>query len=174
VKKLSLLIVFLESHRVQTQTLHYRGKQAFDMLQLNLKPLQVMSVAISSLVDVLSNIRDLRSDPSSILKEVDIFSPHGVSELLKLLLGSLNLLVLVANYLPVAGVQELHLIFHRFPLFLYFVDCGLDIMSLGHILVPCELGQMGHPTVKDLGSLDHIFERGENYVLDLSGNLKGL
>ena len=133
-----------------------------------------MSVAISSLVDVLSNIRDLRSDPSSILKEVDIFSPHGVSELLKLLLGSLNLLVLVANYLPVAGVQELHLIFHRFPLFLYFVDCGLDIMSLGHILVPCELGQMGHPTVKDLGSLDHIFERGENYVLDLSGNLKGL
>lgn len=56
-----------------------------------------MSVAVSSLVDVLSNIRDLRSDPSPILKEVDIFSPHGVSELLKLILGGLDLLVLVAN-----------------------------------------------------------------------------
>ena len=133
-----------------------------------------MSVAISSLVYVLSNIGDLRSYPSSILKEVDIFSPHGVSELLKLLLGGLNLLVLVANHLPVAGVQELHLILHSLPLFLHLVDCGLDVVRLGHVLVPCELGQVGHPTVKDLGSLDHIFERGKNYVLDLSGNLKGL
>ena len=128
------------------------------MLQLNLQTLKVMSVAISSLVYVLSNIRDLRSDTSPILKEVDIFSPHGVSELLKLFLGSLNLLVLVANHLPVAGVQELHLILHNLPLFLHFIDCGLDVVRLGHVLVPCELGQVGHPTVKDLGSLDHIFQ----------------
>ena len=91
------------------------------MLQLNLEPLKVVSVAISSLIYVLSNIRDLRSDPSTILKEVDIFSPHGVSELLKLLFGSFNLLVLVTKYLPVAGVQELHLILHSFPLFLHFI-----------------------------------------------------
>jgi hypothetical protein len=31
-------------------------------------------------------------------------------------------------------------------------------VCLGHVLVPCELGQVGHPTVKDLGSLDHIFQ----------------
>ena len=117
-----------------------------------------MSVAISSLVYVLSNIGDLRSDTSPILKEVDIFRPHGVSELLKLLLSGLNLLVLVADHLPVAGLQELHLILHSLPLFLHFVNCGLDVVRLGHVLVPCELGQVGHPTVKDLGSLDHIFQ----------------
>ena len=144
------------------------------MLQLNLQPLEVVSVVICSLVDVLSNTRDLRSDPSPILKEVDIFRSHCLRELLKLLLGGFNLLVLVANHLPVAGVQELHLILNSLPLFLHLVDCGLDVESLGHVLVPCELGQVGHSTVKNLGPLDHILERGENYVLDLIGDLKGL
>jgi hypothetical protein len=144
------------------------------MLQLNLEPLKVVSVTISSLVDVLSNIRDLRSDPSTILKEVDIFSPHGVRELLKLLLGGFNLLVLVTNYLALAGVQELHLILHSFSLSLHFLECGLDVVRLRHVLVPCELGQVGHPTVKDFGSLDNILEGGKNYVLNLIGNRKSL